>query len=98
MDYGNGSVISYTYDPAGNRLTYSAVVFSETTPPAITITGSAFMHHGCQQYIAQCYFIEVKIATLRAGRLTFRPVDRFAFCNMSAGNGKPSLFTSMLSG
>ncbi len=38
VDYGNGSVISYTYDPAGNRLTYSAVVSSDTTPPTIVIT------------------------------------------------------------
>jgi YD repeat-containing protein len=38
VDYGNGSVISYTYDPAGNRLTYSAVVSSDTTPPTIAIT------------------------------------------------------------
>jgi YD repeat-containing protein len=38
VDYGNGSVISYNYDPAGNRLTYSAVVSSDTTPPTIVIT------------------------------------------------------------
>ena len=38
VNYGNGSVISYTYDPAGNRLTYSAVVSSDTTPPTIVIT------------------------------------------------------------
>ena len=38
VNYGNGSVISYTYDPAGNRLTYSAVVSGDTTPPAIAIT------------------------------------------------------------
>jgi YD repeat-containing protein len=38
VNYGNGSVISYTYDPAGNRLTYSAVVSSDTTPPTIAIT------------------------------------------------------------
>src|ERR1019366_9411088 len=37
-DYGNGSVISYTYDPAGNRRTYSAVVSGDTTPPTIAIT------------------------------------------------------------
>ena len=35
VDYGNGSVISYTYDPAGNRLTYSAVTnYVATVPPA----------------------------------------------------------------
>jgi len=38
VDYGNGSVISYTYDPAGNRLTYSAVVSGDRTPPTIAIT------------------------------------------------------------
>ncbi len=38
VDYGNGSVISYTYDAAGNRLTYSGVVSSDTTPPTIAIT------------------------------------------------------------
>src|SRR5487761_1914223 len=38
VDYGNGSVIRYTYDPAGNRLTYSAAVSSDTTPPTIVIT------------------------------------------------------------
>ena len=38
VDYGNGSVISYTYDPAGNRLTYSAVVSGDITPPTIAIT------------------------------------------------------------
>jgi YD repeat-containing protein len=38
VDYGNGSVITYTYDPAGNRLAYSAVVSGDTTPPNLTIT------------------------------------------------------------
>ena len=49
VDYGNGSVISYIYDPAGNRLTYSAVVSSNTTPPTIAITsptsGPSLPHH-----------------------------------------------------
>ena len=38
VDYGNGSVISYTYDPAGNRLTYSGVVTNDATAPTIAIT------------------------------------------------------------
>src|ERR1035441_8452971 len=38
VDYGNGSVISYTYDPAGNRLTYSGTVANDTTAPNISIT------------------------------------------------------------
>ena len=46
VDYGNGSVISYTYDATGNRLTYSGVVSSDTTPPTIAIntptTGPTF--------------------------------------------------------
>ena len=29
VDYGNGSVISYTYDAAGNRLKYSGVVTND---------------------------------------------------------------------
>jgi YD repeat-containing protein len=43
VDYGNGSVISYTYDSAGNRLTYSGVVANQfnytTNNGTITITG-----------------------------------------------------------
>src|ERR1039458_1753046 len=46
VDYGNGSVTSYTYDPAGNRLTYSGAVANDTIPPSIVITnpttGSSF--------------------------------------------------------
>jgi hypothetical protein len=38
VDYGNGSVISYTYDTAGNRLTYSGAVANDTIAPSITIT------------------------------------------------------------
>src|ERR1035441_9601978 len=38
VDYGNGSVISYTYDPAGNRLTYSGAVANDTIAPNISIT------------------------------------------------------------
>src|ERR1039458_3226174 len=38
VDYGNGSVISYTYDAAGNRLTYSGAVANDTIAPSIAIT------------------------------------------------------------
>jgi YD repeat-containing protein len=38
VDYGNGSVISYTYDAAGNRLTYSGAVATDTIAPSISIT------------------------------------------------------------
>jgi YD repeat-containing protein len=38
VDYGNGSVISYTYDAAGNRLTYSGAVANDTIAPTISIT------------------------------------------------------------
>lgn len=38
VDYGNGSVISYTYDAAGNRLTYSGAVANDTIAPDIAIT------------------------------------------------------------
>jgi YD repeat-containing protein len=38
VNYGNGSIINYTYDAAGNRLTYSGVVVSDTTAPSISIT------------------------------------------------------------
>ena len=38
LDYGNGSVISYTYDRAGNRLTYSAVAPGDTNSPVIAVT------------------------------------------------------------
>jgi len=37
VDYGNGSIMSYTYDPAGNRLTYAAVVTNDVVAPSITI-------------------------------------------------------------
>src|ERR1035441_6426551 len=37
-DYGNGSVISYTYDAAGNRLTYTGAVANDTIAPSISIT------------------------------------------------------------
>ena len=38
VDYGNGSVISYTYDAVGNRLTYSGSVANDTIAPSISIT------------------------------------------------------------
>jgi YD repeat-containing protein len=38
VDYGNGSVINYTYDAAGNRLTYSGAVANDTVVPTISIT------------------------------------------------------------
>jgi YD repeat-containing protein len=38
VDYGNGSIISYTYDAAGNRLTYSGAVANDTIAPSISIT------------------------------------------------------------
>jgi YD repeat-containing protein len=38
VDYGNGSVISYTYDAVGNRLSYSGAVANDTTAPNIAIT------------------------------------------------------------
>ena len=38
VDYGNGSVISYSYDAAGNRLTYSGAVANDTIAPSIAIT------------------------------------------------------------
>src|SRR2546428_1101360 len=38
VDSGSGSVVSYAYDPAGNRLTYSGVVTNDTTVPTISIT------------------------------------------------------------
>lgn len=38
VDYGNGSVVSYTYDAAGNRLTYSGTVANDTIAPTIVIT------------------------------------------------------------
>ena len=38
VDYGNGSIISYTYDPAGNRLTYSGAVANDAIAPSIAIT------------------------------------------------------------
>jgi YD repeat-containing protein len=46
VDYGNGSVIAYTYDAAGNRLRYSGTVSNDTAPPGIAISnptsGSTF--------------------------------------------------------
>ena len=46
VDYGNGSIITYTYDAAGNRLSYSGVVTNDAVAPSITITnptsGSTF--------------------------------------------------------
>jgi YD repeat-containing protein len=46
VDYGNGSVISYTYDAAGNRLTYSGTAQVDTIAPTVTMvsptTGPAF--------------------------------------------------------
>lgn len=38
VNYGDGSVISYTYDAAGNRLTYSGTVANDTIAPSIAIT------------------------------------------------------------
>jgi YD repeat-containing protein len=38
VDYGNGSVITYTYDATGNRLSYSGAVANDTIAPSIAIT------------------------------------------------------------
>ena len=38
VDYGNGAVINYTYDAAGNPLTYSGAVTNDTVDPTNTIT------------------------------------------------------------
>ncbi len=38
VDYGNGSVSSYSYDAAGNRLTYSGAVANDTIAPSISFT------------------------------------------------------------
>lgn len=38
VNYGNGAVISYTYDAAGNRLTYSGGVTNDAVVPTIAIT------------------------------------------------------------
>jgi YD repeat-containing protein len=39
VDYGNGSAISYSYDSAGNRLTYSSVTnYVVTVPPQTVVT------------------------------------------------------------
>lgn len=49
-DYGNGSVINYTYDAAGNRLTYSGTAPVDTVAPTVTIVspgnGPAFETFG----------------------------------------------------
>lgn len=37
-DYGNGSFIRYTYDAAGNRLTYSGVVTNDAVAPNVAIS------------------------------------------------------------
>src|ERR1035438_1263000 len=41
-DYDNGLVISYTYDAAGNRVTYSGTASNDTNAPGISISGSSF--------------------------------------------------------
>lgn len=38
VNYGNGAVISYTYDAVGNRLTYTGVVTNDAIAPSIAIT------------------------------------------------------------
>src|ERR1035441_78869 len=38
VNYGNGAVITYTYDAAGNRLTYSGTVTNDAIYPTIAIT------------------------------------------------------------
>ncbi|MGP8202035.1 MAG: hypothetical protein ACLQU4_21320 [Limisphaerales bacterium] len=49
VDYGSGSVIRYTYDAAGNRLTYSGAVGNDTIAPVIAIssptTGSDYTNN-----------------------------------------------------
>lgn len=50
VDYGNGSVISYTHDAAGNRLTYSGTAQADTVAPTVAIVspsnGPAFETFG----------------------------------------------------
>ena len=41
VDYGNGTIISYTYDAAGNRMTYSGLGPVATNAPVIAITNPA---------------------------------------------------------
>ena len=38
VEYGNGTVINYTYDAAGNRLTYSGAVTNDAVAPNVAIT------------------------------------------------------------
>ena len=38
VNYGNGAAISYTYDAAGNRLTYSGSTNTDNSAPSIAIT------------------------------------------------------------
>ena len=46
VDYGNGSVINYTYDAAGNRVAYSGTAQVDTIAPTVTMvsptTGPTF--------------------------------------------------------
>ena len=42
VDYGNGSVINYTYDAAGNRLTYSGMAPVDTVAPTVTIVSPTY--------------------------------------------------------
>jgi YD repeat-containing protein len=53
VEYGNGTVIEYTYDKAGNRLE-KKISYSDTTPPTTTASPSGGTYNTAQPVTLAC--------------------------------------------
>ena len=53
VEYGNGTVIEYTYDKAGNRLE-KEISYSDTTPPTTTASPPGGVYNTCQTVTLTC--------------------------------------------
>ncbi len=53
VEYGNGTVIEYTYDKTGNRLE-KAISYSDTTPPTTTASPPGGVYNTCQTVTLTC--------------------------------------------
>ena len=54
IDYGNGKVVEYTYDAAGNRLTKNVLQVSDTTPPTTAASPAGGTYNTAQSVTLTC--------------------------------------------